>query len=448
MQRYAVGTNDMAAMTQIHLHLTSSMFGLHRLNVFLPSLTFLNLDGSSLDSLRDLGSELSLKYLNVSRCGLHSFDGINGMPAVEQLIADNNKIEYVLPLTDLTELQSLSLNGFVSKSTMASPHDFIRMTIRCRNLIKKPELLNCLTLCARLVELNLHDNPIAKQVDYRRRVGEIVPNLMILDGMSVGHNRSKSTEKISSSEFSSSLSSSLSRDIDSANHFSNNVVREIGPMASIERDTETVINVRARPSTAGTSYARRISHTKYSLSISMFKSIFYFLELEPFSDSNRSLCRGDAIVGNIIDKARRERRHRSNMSASESRPSTSSSISRTISSSSNSTTNIDAISDRRFPNVLPQSVVELELGLIDHVPSVPAFTSDSANDTNSNELLLQCGDEAIARLLATARKWRETSQRSRSTGCHYAEWLYFSLFNVHQTIKNENKLKCSIVHVE
>lgn len=113
LQKYAVGTDDMATMTQIDLLLSSSMFGLHRLNVFLPSLTALNLDGSSLDSLRDLGSELSIKYLNVSRCGLRGLDGINGMQSVEQLVADNNKIEDLLPLSNLSELQSLSLKGFV-----------------------------------------------------------------------------------------------------------------------------------------------------------------------------------------------------------------------------------------------------------------------------------------------------------------------------------------------
>lgn len=113
MQKSAVGTNEMAMMTQIQLLLSSNMFGLHRLNVFLPSLTALNLDGSSLDSLRDLGSELTLKYLNVSRCGLRSLDGINGMQMVEQLIADNNNIEYVLPLANMSELRSLSLKGFV-----------------------------------------------------------------------------------------------------------------------------------------------------------------------------------------------------------------------------------------------------------------------------------------------------------------------------------------------
>lgn len=116
MEKSAIGANEMATMKQIQLLLSSTMFGLHRLNVFLPSLTALNLDGSSLDSLRDLGSELTLKYLNVSRCGLRSLDGINGMQMVEQLVADNNKIEYVLPLTELSELQSLSLKGFVSNS--------------------------------------------------------------------------------------------------------------------------------------------------------------------------------------------------------------------------------------------------------------------------------------------------------------------------------------------
>lgn len=113
MQKLAAGTNEMALLTQIHLHLASSMFGVHRLNVFLPSLTALNLDGSALDSLRDLGSELTINFLNVSRCGLRNLDGINGMQMVEHLIADNNKIECLLPLTTLCELQTLSLNGFV-----------------------------------------------------------------------------------------------------------------------------------------------------------------------------------------------------------------------------------------------------------------------------------------------------------------------------------------------
>lgn len=90
------------------------MFGLHRLNVFLPSLTALNLDGSSLDSLRDLGTELALTYLNVSRCGLRSFDGIDYMDAIEHLVADDNRIQHVSSLASLVNLQQLSLCGCVA----------------------------------------------------------------------------------------------------------------------------------------------------------------------------------------------------------------------------------------------------------------------------------------------------------------------------------------------
>lgn len=249
LQKYAVGTNEMATMTQIHLLLSSTMFGLHRLNVFLPSLTVLNLDGSSLDSLRDLGSELNIKYLNVSRCGLRSLDGINGMHLVEQLVADINKIENVLPLSNLSELQCLSLKGFVLHWSCATFSLICTKLFRCRNRIKGREALSCLSLCVRLVELRLQDNPIAKPVGYRQFVGSIVPNLLIVDGMSVGGNKSIFADQNDLAELSSSVSSSLSRDIDTTNSSNNNSLHEIDPLSSIERNSETVL--LTRPSKAG-----------------------------------------------------------------------------------------------------------------------------------------------------------------------------------------------------
>lgn len=87
------------------------MYGLHRLNVFLPALVALNLDGSSLNSLRDLGTDLMLKYLNVSRCNLKSFDGIGGLGAIEHLVADGNCISEIMQLSCLNELHRLSLSG-------------------------------------------------------------------------------------------------------------------------------------------------------------------------------------------------------------------------------------------------------------------------------------------------------------------------------------------------
>lgn len=106
--------------------------------------------------------------------------------------------------------------------------------------------------------MNVRDNPIAKLVDYRRCVGETIPNLLILDGMSVGINRTECVEKISSSEFSSSLSSSLSRNIVRPNGSDNNDMQqktlshEIGSFSFIQPNSETVITICNRPSTAGT----------------------------------------------------------------------------------------------------------------------------------------------------------------------------------------------------
>lgn len=106
--------------------------------------------------------------------------------------------------------------------------------------------------------MNIRDNPITKLVDYRRCVGETIPNLMILDGMSVGINRMECVEKIDSFEFSSSLSSSLSRDIDRPNGSNNNDIQqktlshEIDSFSFIQQNSETVLTICNRPSTAGT----------------------------------------------------------------------------------------------------------------------------------------------------------------------------------------------------
>lgn len=81
------------------------------MHIFLPHLVALNLDGSSLNSLRDLGCELKVKYLNISRCGLKSFDGISGFDSVEHLVADDNEIANVMQLSTMNELQILSLRG-------------------------------------------------------------------------------------------------------------------------------------------------------------------------------------------------------------------------------------------------------------------------------------------------------------------------------------------------
>lgn len=101
----------MERLTHIEMRVTPNVFGLHQMHIFLPNLVALNLDGSYLESLRDLGCDLKLKYLNVSRCQLRTFDGISGFDTVEHLLADDNNISNVMPLSGLHELHTLSLRG-------------------------------------------------------------------------------------------------------------------------------------------------------------------------------------------------------------------------------------------------------------------------------------------------------------------------------------------------
>jgi Leucine-rich repeat (LRR) protein len=61
-------------------------------------------------SLRDLGCDLSsLTYLNISRCGLKSLDGTNGLSTLTELVADHNLIEDAGPCSNIPQIRKISL---------------------------------------------------------------------------------------------------------------------------------------------------------------------------------------------------------------------------------------------------------------------------------------------------------------------------------------------------
>ena len=104
------GSGDIRTVEQIKLRIISSAISLHRLPYFMPHLRILNLEGSMLFSLRDLGCDLStLIYLNISRCGLKSLDGTNGLGNLTELIADFNLIEDAGPCSNLPQIRKISL---------------------------------------------------------------------------------------------------------------------------------------------------------------------------------------------------------------------------------------------------------------------------------------------------------------------------------------------------
>lgn len=101
----------------------------------------------------------------------------------------------------------------------------------------------------------------------------------------------------------------------------------------------------------------------------------------------------EPIVGNIVNKVRRIRKHQK-LKQAKSPDSSLTSFSSLIESNSKTDSN-------GFPALLPQSTVALELGVIDTEPNTASSTSNSEYD--------------VHQLIEMCRRWRELSQKSRNT---------------------------------
>ncbi|XP_017080346.1 leucine-rich repeat-containing protein 9 [Drosophila eugracilis] len=153
---------DLEAVESVRLRVISYTISLSRLSLFLPRLQNLDLSGSVLSSLRDLGyGLLHLTRLDISNCGLNSFDGTSGLPAIRVLIADGNMIQRVDPLAELVHLRVLKARN---------------------NRISELGLLSFLGMCPQLQEVELQGNPVCRLPLYRSLLARSVPTLQLLDG--------------------------------------------------------------------------------------------------------------------------------------------------------------------------------------------------------------------------------------------------------------------------
>ncbi|KAI8036615.1 leucine-rich repeat-containing protein 56 [Drosophila gunungcola] len=152
---------DLEAVEEVRLRVISYTISLSRLSLFLPRLQSLDLSGSVLSSLRDLGyGLLQLTRLDISNCGLNSFDGTSGLPAIRVLIADGNMIQRVDPLAELVHLRVLKARN---------------------NRISELGLLSFLGMCPQLQEVELQGNPVCRLPLYRSLLARSVPTLQLLD---------------------------------------------------------------------------------------------------------------------------------------------------------------------------------------------------------------------------------------------------------------------------
>ncbi|KAM7357073.1 uncharacterized protein ACRADG_002573 isoform 2-T2 [Cochliomyia hominivorax] len=181
--RRVTSRNDLHNVETVRLRVISYTLSLSHLPLFLPRLQHLDLSGSVLCSLRDLGYGLiHLNHLNVSNCGLNSFDGTSGFPALRVLIADDNMIQRINTLSDLTLLQHLSVRN------------------------------------NRLSELR---NPVRHQPFYRETLQRSIPSLQILDGVALQNSNEEmatnNMESLDSDDISSLSSATNSLKLDDHN---------------------------------------------------------------------------------------------------------------------------------------------------------------------------------------------------------------------------------------
>ncbi|CAM9228067.1 unnamed protein product [Ectocarpus sp. 12 AP-2014] len=160
--RRITGEEDLRDVRHLALAVDTSTTQVDHLGAVLPLLTELRLErGSVLASFRDLGSSLpNLRVLWLSACGVCHLDGVGALTGLEELY---------LAFNDVEDLTSIAL------------HDRLEVLDLESNCVKDTEQAIHLGTCSRLWSLTLTANPVCRDLHYRTRMVEAVPQLASLD---------------------------------------------------------------------------------------------------------------------------------------------------------------------------------------------------------------------------------------------------------------------------
>ena len=118
IQKYMPSSNDNKVI-QIHQGLTSLSLKIDKnfnmlndIGYRLPNLISLDLSGSEIESIMDIGTSFNkLEKLNVSNCGLSDLNGIICFNNLKELIASNNKITDLIYIEMCEELKVIDLSN-------------------------------------------------------------------------------------------------------------------------------------------------------------------------------------------------------------------------------------------------------------------------------------------------------------------------------------------------
>ncbi|KAG2378449.1 hypothetical protein C9374_008088 [Naegleria lovaniensis] len=165
--RAATGENNLHNVKHLEIIVNTTNNSLGDIGGKLCNLEELKLNGSTIPSIRDLGTSLkNIRILWLSRCGIKELDGISTFSKLRELYLSYNDIDDISDLAGMEELEILDLEG---------------------NNIDDESQLVYLQDCRRLTSLTLSGNPMLVKLSgkYRSSVRETLPTLEYLDDLSL-----------------------------------------------------------------------------------------------------------------------------------------------------------------------------------------------------------------------------------------------------------------------
>ena len=155
------GTRDLAGVRFLQMAVDSEFVPLGSLGERLPQLEQLKLNGSSLPSLRLIGSSLTrVRVLWLCRCGLRELDNLWAVPELQELYLAFNDIEQLSPIHEAEQLQVLDLEA---------------------NLVADMAQVEFLQFASALQELTLRGNPVCEREGFREEVIALLAQVQMLD---------------------------------------------------------------------------------------------------------------------------------------------------------------------------------------------------------------------------------------------------------------------------
>lgn len=153
--------SSLERLQKLELTVDCEEIPLHKFGDLCPCVKELKLNGSHLETFRDLGTGWQrVEIIWVARCGLASFEGISSFPSIKEIYAAFNSVKGLYDLMFNETLEVLDLEG---------------------NEIENLEEIENLRSCENLWSLTLEGNPIARNQNYRDNCLNLLKQIEIFD---------------------------------------------------------------------------------------------------------------------------------------------------------------------------------------------------------------------------------------------------------------------------